>query len=189
MATKKSDGGALLPCAVLLRGVNLGGNRLSMKELVSRLTDSGLRDVRTYIQSGNVVLRASGKQLDGLASLVEKLILDEFGLKVPATVRTRDELAQVVKRNPFLKLGKAPESLHVAFLADAPSAASVEALDPTRSSPDEFRVVGREVFLHLPNGMAKTKLTNAYFDAKLGTMSTARNWRTVLTLLDMLSDG
>jgi uncharacterized protein (DUF1697 family) len=100
-------------------------------------------------------------------------------------VRTAKELADVVANNPFLKAGAPEKELHVMFLADAPSASRIETLDPARSPGDEFAVRGREIYLRLPNGTARSKLTNAYVDAKLGTVSTARNWRTVTTLLAM----
>ena len=100
-------------------------------------------------------------------------------------LRTVGELVDLADRNPFLRAGTAADGLHVAFLADAPLADRVARLDPGRSPGDAFEVCGREVFLHCPNGLARTKLTNAYFDATLGTTSTMRNWRTVLALLSM----
>jgi uncharacterized protein (DUF1697 family) len=74
----------------------------------------------------------------------------------------------------------------VYFLADLPDAGAVKYLDPERSVPDAFRVLDQQIYLHLPNGMARTKLTNAYFDSKLSTVSTARNWATVLALLELM---
>jgi uncharacterized protein (DUF1697 family) len=100
-------------------------------------------------------------------------------------VRSDEDLARVAKENPFLGAGADEALLHVAFLAESPGAAQVAALDAGRSPPDEFTVRGREIYLRCPNGMARTRLTNQYFDAKLSTTSTMRNWRTVLKLLDM----
>ena len=96
-------------------------------------------------------------------------------------------MAQAVRDNPFLKAGLPQQMLHVYFLADMPSSDAVKSLDPQRSAPDAFHISGREIYLHLPNGMARTKLTNAYFDSKLKTVCTARNWATVLKLLEMMS--
>jgi uncharacterized protein (DUF1697 family) len=79
-------------------------------------------------------------------------------------------------------------ALYVYFLADKPAASAVKTLDPNRSAPDEFRVHGCEIYLHLPNGMGRSKLTNAYFDSKLSTICTARNWATVKTLLEMMKE-
>jgi uncharacterized protein (DUF1697 family) len=92
-----------------------------------------------------------------------------------------------VRDNPFLLEGAAPDTLHLAFLADEPTAAAIAKLDPDRSPPDRFRVVGHHIYLHCPAGFGNTKLTNTYFDSKLATISTVRNWRTVTTLLDMLA--
>jgi uncharacterized protein (DUF1697 family) len=97
-------------------------------------------------------------------------------------------MTDVLKRNPFLGSGTAPEFLHVYFLSGQPESDAISALDPDRSPPDRFIVSGGEVFLQLPNGMGKTKLTNAFFDSKLKVLSTARNWQTVLTLSSLLSE-
>jgi len=77
--------------------------------------------------------------------------------------------------------------LHVLFLAETPSDSAAANLDENRSPPDKFAAVGQDVYLYLPNGAGKTKLTNAYFDSKLLTVSTGRNWRTVNKLLEMMS--
>ena len=170
----------------LLRGINLGGkNRLPMKDLAAMFTDAGCGSVSTYIQSGNVVFEAPAALARLLPSLIEKSIADRFGYQVPVVTRTGSELRRIVRGNPFLRSGADPGTLHVAFLADAPAAARVKALDAGRSAPDAFAVRGREIFLHCPNGFARTRLTNAYFDSKLGTTSTVRNWNTVVTLLDL----
>lgn len=172
----------------LLRGINVGGkNKLPMKELVRICESVGCRAVRTYIQSGNVLFEMSNRDVKALPVELERAILREAGLAVPVVVRSRAELAACVERNPFLAAGVQPDRLHVAFLAQVPSARSVAALDPGRSPPDEFAVLGKDVYLHLPNGVARTKLTNAWLDKQLETASTVRNWRTVTTLLEMLS--
>ena len=112
---------------------------------------------------------------------------DRFGFQVPVVMRTSGELRKVACGNPFLRAGADAKALHVAFLAAVPVSSKVDALDPDRSPPDEFAVRGREIYLHCPNGLARTKLTNAYFDSALATTSTLRNWRTVLKLLELAS--
>ncbi len=172
------------PSVALLRGINVGGrNSMPMKDLVAMFADAGCRDVRSYIQSGNVVFRASPALAVRIPAVLGKAISTRFGLQVPIVVRRAGELRQIARQNPFLRAGADPKVLHVAFLADEPDAARVAALDPNRSPPDEFAVRGSEIYLHCPNGFARTKLTNDYFDSKLATTSTVRNWRTVLTLL------
>jgi uncharacterized protein (DUF1697 family) len=170
----------------LLRGINLGGRQVPMKELAALFEKEGrCRDVRTYIQSGNVVYRAAAADAARVAARLEAALKARFGFEVPVVTRTAGELAEVARKNPFLRAGADPVRLHVSFLAAVPTAARVAALDPTRSPPDEFKVVGREIYLHTPQGFGNTKLTNSYFDGALGTVSTVRNWRTVLKLLEM----
>lgn len=173
----------------LLRGINVGGrNSLPMAELVSMVEALGASRVRTYIQSGNVVLTARAPTAHRLPRGLRRLIAERKGLSVPVVLRTAAELGAVVDDNPFLARGAEPKALHVAFLADVPEAAAAEALDPDRSPPDAFALRGRELFLHLPGGVARTKLTNAYLDRTLGTVCTVRNWRTVLTLARMAAE-
>jgi uncharacterized protein (DUF1697 family) len=171
-----------------LRGINVGGkNMLPMKELASLFAHAGCTDVTTYIQSGNVLFTANDAVVAQQAAEIAYQIDARFGLRVPVVLRSAAELTVAVQNNPFRRAGAAEDRLHVYFLAGRPDAAEVAALDASRSAPDAFAVVGREVYLQLPNGMARTKLTNAYFDSKLRTVSTARNWRTVLKLAELLN--
>ena len=170
----------------LLRGINVAGkNRLPMKDLRAMFERAGCSDVRTYIQSGNVVFGASAKVAAQVGAQVTAAIAKQLGLKVPVVVRTASELAAVVADNPFLREGEALTRLHVAFLAHAPNEAAFAALDPERSPPDRFGLLGRELFLCCPNGMGRTRLTNDYLDRTLGTVSTVRNWNTVLALFEL----
>ena len=170
----------------LLRGINVGGkNRMPMKELVALFVDAGCEDVRTYIQSGNVLFRAGPAGGEEISTVISASILNHFGYRIPVITRTARELQEIVRANPFLEAGAEADKLHVMFLAELPDGAHVEALDPDRSPSDEFAVQGREVYLHCPNGVARTKLTNSYFDSRLSTTSTTRNWRTVQRLLEL----
>jgi uncharacterized protein (DUF1697 family) len=170
----------------LLRGINVGGkNKLPMKDLVRIFESAGCVDVRHYIQSGNVVLDATAAIAKRLPAMISAAIASELELTVPVVVRSADEMRAVAKTNPLLAKGAAVDSLHVVFLADAPSAAAVASLDPQRSPPDAFVVRGREIYVSCPNGVGNSKLTNAWFDTKLRTISTGRNWRTVLKLVEM----
>lgn len=174
----------------LLRGINVGGkNRLPMKVLSAMFVAAGCSDVQTYIQSGNVAFTASDALARRLPAAISAAIEDQAGLTVPVMTRSLAELRSVVVDNPFLKADAEEKSLHVLFLADKPKANDTAALDAGRSPPDVFEVRGREIFLMCPNGLARTKLTNAYFDAKLKTTSTARNWRTVQQLVDLAAAG
>ena len=173
----------------LLRGINVGGkNKLPMKDLVAILERAGCTRVRSYIQSGNVVFDAEPKLAAGLGAHVSAEIARRFGLRVPVMLRTARELRAVASKNPLLEAGASVESLHVVFLAEDPGKSRAATLDPDRSPPDTFVVRAREIYLSCPNGVGKTKLTNAWLDAKLGTVSTGRNWRTVLTLVAMCAE-
>jgi uncharacterized protein (DUF1697 family) len=170
----------------LLRGINVGGkNLLPMARLARRFEAIGCQAVRTYIQSGNVIFAASAALARRVPETISQAIRAEAGLEVPVIVRTAHELAEVARAHPFRKANVEPKTLHIAFLADTPTAAQLAALDPDRSPPDEFVVRGREIYLHLPNGVARTRLTNAYFDSKLDTVSTLRGVATVDKLVEL----
>lgn len=174
----------------LLRGINVGGkNKLPMKDLAAMFREAGCDDVRTYIQSGNVVFRAGSALARDIPSLIGASILTRFGYRVPVVTRTACDLQEIVRVNPFAQSGFEANRLLVLFLADVPDRALVDSLDPDRSPGDEFAVVGREVFVNYPNGVARSKLTNAYFDSRLSTTSTARNWRTVNKLLELAASA
>jgi uncharacterized protein (DUF1697 family) len=167
----------------LLRGVNLGGkNRLPMKELAVMFTEAGCHTVTTYIQSGNVIFSAAPAIASRVPTLISAQIGKCFGFQTQIIIRTGKQMRDIVSNNPFLQAGAVEEALHVLFLADLPNSRDINDLDHDRSTPDEFIVRGREVYLHLPQGVGRTKLTNNYFDSKLRTTSTGRNWRTVVKL-------
>jgi uncharacterized protein (DUF1697 family) len=171
--------------AALLRGINLGArNKLAMSDLRALVEKLGGEDVQTYVQSGNVVFTSSGTPED-LESELSRLIRAERGLDVAVLVRTKAQLAKILAANPFLKAGADVKSLHVTFLAERPKRELVKALDPAASPPDELRVDGREVYLLCPNGYGRSKLSNAFFEKRLGEVATTRNWRTVTTLAEL----
>lgn len=172
----------------LLRGINVGGkNKLPMKELVQLFVETGCGDVRSYIQSGNVVFTADSQPAETVAARVTAAIAERFGYEVPILLRTAEQVRDVLSNNPFLHAGAAEDALHVLFLADSPAPHRIDALDPNRSRPDAFVVRGKEVYLWLPHGVARTRLTNDYFDSKLATTSTGRNWRTVIKLFELMN--
>jgi uncharacterized protein (DUF1697 family) len=170
-----------------LRAVNVGGrSRVPMKELRELLESLDLTDVGTYVQSGNVVFTARASGADALAAALEKAIAEAFDVKAKVLLRTQSELRNVAARHPFAADDPEPTHLHVLFLRDKPTKAKVGQLEEDRFLPDRFSVKGREVFLHYPNGQGRSKLTIDYFERRLETVGTARNWKTVLALRDML---
>ena len=170
----------------LLRGVNVGGKaKLPMKELAAIFAAAGATSIRTFIQSGNVIFEAA--EPENLTATVTLEIARIYSYPGRIVLRSAAELTAAFKSNPFAKARAPLETLHVYFLADQPNPAGVKSLDPDRSPGDSFVIRNREVYLHLPNGMARTRLTNAYFDTKLKTVSTARNWNTVARLVELMS--
>jgi uncharacterized protein (DUF1697 family) len=181
------------PRLALLRGINVGGkNKLPMRDLAAIFESAGCASVRTFIQSGNVIFTAGSKLCHTLAASVASEISDRFGYRTPVILRTAEQLRKVVSGNPFLSSAEATEdilkTLHVMFLADSPAPARIALLDPDRSPPDTFAVRDQEIYLRLPNGAGNSKLTNAWFDSRLATTSTSRNWNTVTSLLRMMQD-
>ena len=170
----------------LLRGINVGGNnKLPMKDLVLLFEAAGCGEVRSYIQSGNVVFRAPAKLVARVPALLGASIEQRFGFRPPMVLRSAAALANVAAANPYLAAGEDPDRLHVAFLSATPAPARVAALDPDRSPPDRFTVQGDTIYLSLPNGVGKSRVTNAWLDSRLDCVSTLRNWRTVVELLAM----
>jgi len=175
----------------LLRGINLGAhNKVPMAELRAVCARLGLGEVATYIQSGNVVFASTLVDMAQLTGDLEGAIAAAFGFEVPVVLRSSEQLGDVLDANPFLGAGRDAAVLSVGFLARIPDPGRLSALlaDPLATAApggDEFVVRGREVFLHHPNGYGRTKLTNSYFDRRLGTFMTVRNWRTVKTLAEM----
>lgn len=167
--------------AALLRGVNVGGNKLSMPDLVRVVEGLGGRDVRTHVQSGNVVFTGAKR----IGAELEAALLAELGVAAAVLLRSATQLRQVVAAKPFPADGKA---VSVTFLVTAPAAAAVKAIDPSAYGDDRFVVDGTEIYLHTPNGYGRSKLTNAFWERKLSTTATTRNWNTVTTLAEMTAD-
>jgi uncharacterized protein (DUF1697 family) len=174
----------------LLRGINVGGkNKLPMKDLAALFEAADCCDVRTFIQSGNVVFQAAPRLAAKVPGLIAEQIAARFGYRTPVVLRSAEQMTQLIQNNPFLKSATDPNTLHVMFLADRPSAALAKGLDPERSAPDRYTLIGQDIYMQLFSGVSGTKLTNAYFDSKLATVSTIRNWRSVLQLEKMVSGG
>lgn len=170
-----------------LRAINIGGRTLPMPALAKMFEQAGCTEVKTYIQSGNVVFTKDGP-LGNLGATVESAIKKLTGFESPVIVRSRDELAAALKNAPFADPGGEKPALHAMFLSSTPTAARIAALDANRSPGDRFAVHGQHIFLFCPNGVGVSKLTTAYFDSKLQITSTARNFRTIKRLLEMCDE-
>jgi len=172
------------PYVAMLRAVNLGAhNRVSMPALREVFVDLGASDVTTHAQSGNVVFTTDARDAATLRRDIEAAIARVLGLDLTVIVRSLRQLRAVVDRNPFPD-ERDGKRLHVVFLTETPDRNRVRAVDEMRASfePDAFHVAGREVYLHTPQGYGRSKLSNAWFEARLGVAATSRNWNTVTAL-------
>jgi uncharacterized protein (DUF1697 family) len=173
---------------VLLRGINLGpSRRVPMADLRTLLTTAGYGDVRTYVQSGNVVLSAPETPAE-LEAEAARLISDQFGFDVPVIARSRDELAAVVALNPLREVATNPKRYQVSFLSEQLPDDVVETLQSAAVGDERLVAHGRELYAWHPDGVARSKMWNALAGKGLGAVATARNWTTVTTLLAMADE-
>jgi uncharacterized protein (DUF1697 family) len=169
----------------LLRGINLGArNRVAMPALREALEEAGFDDVKTYVQSGNVVLDSRAKP-ETVRRKVEQAISDRFDLEIPVVVRTRAELAAVVKRNPLGKVATEPKRYQVSFLEKKLPAKTLTELEAVAAPTEQVVAHGREIYAWHPAGVARSKLWSKLAGKGLGVTATARNWTTVEALLEL----
>jgi uncharacterized protein (DUF1697 family) len=170
---------------LLLRGINIGSrNRIAMPALRDALTDAGFDDVRTYLQSGNIVLASSAKPQD-IVRKTKRVIANEFRLDIAVVARTRAQLAKVVERNPLGKVAKDPKRYQVSFLAKKPSAEVLRRVEAATAAPEQVVAIGREIYAWHPRTIARSRLWALLAGQELGTTATARNWTTVTSLLEL----
>jgi uncharacterized protein (DUF1697 family) len=171
----------------LLRGINLGAhNRIKMDRLRAIYESLGLRDIETYVQSGNVVFRTAARTLDPLARKIEEDIAREHDIRTLAVLRTCAEWRDVIAGNPFAnRTGIDPARLLVSFLAGNPSDEGRRKALAVPTDTEEVRIGGRELYIYYTNGLARPKLSMTAVEKALATMGTGRNWNTVLKLLEI----
>jgi uncharacterized protein (DUF1697 family) len=165
--------------AALLRGINLGKRQVKMADLRAAVEALGHTDVETYLQSGNVVFTPAGKPSAELAAGLTAAL----GMEIAVVLRTGKELAKVIAANPYPV--DDPTRVVVTFLAEGRPKHALDGIDQSAFTPDELTFTGREVYLKLPNGQARSKLVEALAKQDLGTTATTRNWRTVTALADL----
>src|SRR5918911_1604111 len=164
---------------VLLRGINVGGrNRIAMADLREALVGAGFEDVRTYLQSGNVLLVSDASPAE-VASDCERQVASRFGLDIQVVVRTRDELADVVARDPLGAFAFDHKRYQVSFLSAELGADVVQKLGTLAVAPERFVAVGREIYSWHPGGIGRSRLWARLASKSLGVTATARNWTTV----------
>lgn len=173
--------------AALLRGVNVGGNKLIKMDQLRALCESlGLSGAQTYLQSGNVVFRSEEKNREKLAQRIEGGIEKKFEFAARVVVRSSVDLRRVIAKNPF-KAAKTPNlsSFLVMFLDGKPALQAFAELRGSYKGPEEMHLAGEELYIYYTNGVGKSKLTNDLIQRKLQVTGTARNWNTVQALLEL----
>lgn len=171
----------------LLRGINVGGkNKLPMAELVQILEQLKLKEVRTYIQSGNVVFRSGKITPEKLAQRITDGIESEKGFAPTVLVYDADEFREIVEANPFAKAVAEPKHMHYFFLERDATDADADGIAMIAATSEQFTLQERVFLLHAPDGIGRSKLVGK-IDKLLGVPTTARNLRTIEALLEMLS--
>ncbi len=173
----------------ILRGINVGGKRkILMKDLREQLTDAGFGDVKTYIQSGNVIFEYSGVESTlEIAARLERIIEELYDFNVPVIVWTAEELRLAVDSNPYTADYRA-DCLHLTFLKEKPDNTVLAEIEDYDFPPDLYRISGNKVFIYCAGRYSDSRLTNNFFEKKLKVNATTRNWKTVLELAELSRD-
>jgi uncharacterized protein (DUF1697 family) len=177
-------------CIVLLRGINVGsGRKVPMADLKKLCESLGLQNVQTYIQSGNVAFELGRPEAILMLEMrLQQAFSETFGFDIPVIVRTDEEWAESIAQNPFLKEENLDiERLHLTCLKELPSAELLEKIKAFQYLPDRYEIIGRDVFIFCAAGYGTSKLVNSFFESKLKTSATTRNWKTVLKLHEMIN--
>ncbi len=166
----------------LLRAINVGGrNSFAMAALRTVCAELGATHVATYIQSGNVVFKHPQRTIAKLTTQLAAAIAATAGFEVPVVLRTAAEWSFAIANNPFIT-----DDVHCSFLPAVPPSTALAKIAPATFAPSRFSLVGREVYLSLPDGIGNSKLAGAL--ARALPTATTRNWRTVVTLGEMLAE-
>lgn len=170
----------------LLRGINVGGHKkVPMADLRQVLTESGLQNVKTYIQSGNVIFQSSNKSIDSIKEKISKAIESHFGFKVPVLVKTKKEMQSVFDSCPFSKEKK--ENSYFTLLYTIPEKKIIEEKNNLeKPANEEFVITDNCIYFYSSTGYGRTKYNNNFFERKLNVVATARNYKTICKLLQML---
>jgi uncharacterized protein (DUF1697 family) len=177
-----------MPVSVaFLRGINVVGKKVIPMGRLKALFDAlDFENPRTHLNSGNVIFASEEKDRAKLADRIGEAVEKEFGFRPAIMIRDTAALRSILKRNPFREMAKSdPSHLLVTMLAAKPDKGAAKRLADAYRGPEEFRISGEEAYITYPNGVGKSKLTNALLEKQLGVAGTARNWNTVTKLFEM----
>ena len=171
----------------LLRGINVSGQKkINMAELRAQLAELDLHNIRTYIQSGNIVFGHTSTDLPAMEQLIRDKIREKYGFDVPTLVKTPEDFAAALRNNPWKDNPEREEQrLYLTFLAEVPAPDLVAKLAQMDHSPEAWALVGKDIYFFSPQGYGRAKMSNNYFEQKLKVAATTRNWNTVNKLLEM----
>jgi uncharacterized protein (DUF1697 family) len=166
---------------VLLRGINVSGkNPIKMSLLSQALAENRLSNIRIYIQSGNIAFECDETNPEVISGFVSDIIRSRFGFEVPAIAILQKDMLEIFEKNPFLSgQDYDPAFIYITFLHRQPENEKIEAIEKLSFLPDIFSIHKNIVYVYCPNGYGKTKITNTFFERKLGVMATTRNRATV----------
>jgi uncharacterized protein (DUF1697 family) len=171
----------------MLRGINVGGHkRIEMDQLRKSFEALGFKQVKTFIQSGNVVFKATKLAPAAICKKIEERILHDFGFLVSVISRTQDEMDKTIHKNPFLKQSGIDQAkLHVTFLSEAPTPSALKNFEALIAAPDQSCCVGKEIYFYLPNGLSQSSWGKTPWERALSVVTTTRNWKTVNSVYQM----
>jgi uncharacterized protein (DUF1697 family) len=168
----------------LLRGINVSGQKkINMNELRKLYESLNFKNVRTYIQSGNVIFSYPNTIVSRLINIIKQTIKNTFGFDVSIIIRTKDDFQKLIKNIPFAN--KDISKRHVTFLSDTPHQLPIDDINSIKDKSEEFFISGKEIYLFCPNGYGRSKLSNNFFERTLKLSATTRNWKTVVKLLEV----
>jgi uncharacterized protein (DUF1697 family) len=164
----------------ILRGINVSGHRMiKMDALKKMCSDLKFENVRTYIQSGNIIFQSKMADTQKISNAIKTTIEKVFGFDVPVLTLTPVEWKDVIRANPFLNdPSKDPSFFHITFLSDKPTKQAIEQLKQVDVKNDQYEIINKAIYLYCPNSYSNSKLTNNLFENKLKVTATTRNWKT-----------
>jgi len=175
----------------LLRGINVSGQKkIKMAELRSLMENHGYQAVKTYIQSGNIIFDHSPIDPSILETQIATLIHTHYGFEVAVLVKKPSALSDALVQNPFKEREDVEtKRLYLTFLAEKPEMDRLEALKTVDYNPEEYVIIGKNLYFYSPHGYGRAKMNNNFFEQKLKVKATTRNWRTINKLVEMSQDA
>jgi uncharacterized protein (DUF1697 family) len=172
----------------LLRGINVGGkNKIKMIDLKAMFESLSFKNVKTYIQSGNIIFDYDATDTMKLTNKIQEKISETFGFLVKTIIRSAEDFRNIANNNPFIKEPNIDlDKLYVTLMLEEPEQNTVLILDMKKEENEDFLIISKEIYLYCPNGYGETKLNNAMFEKKLNVSSTTRNWKTINNILGLI---